>query len=307
MSRRALHLTITLSALAAVPSPAQVRYETDKYTHQGAQYNEWLGSSVGVTGGWVIAGAPGLDFGFSHLHGGAFAWNGPSSSPPLELNQQVPTEFGGIGTSMATSGGCVLVGKPRMRAGEALLYDLATGAELALFAPTPGVITSWAGGSVALDGNRAVLGAHREDMWLDEVGAAYVFDIVTGQQTARFTHPHAVAERAHFGWSVALSGDLLAVGAPGNQFLSGSVHLFDLSTGSLLTSLAAPHPRRHDSFGFSLDTDGAVLLVGARYDSTRASGGGAAYLFDVAPQSAGFGTLVHHLSPSSIHEGCWFG
>jgi hypothetical protein len=105
----------------------------------------------------------------------------------------------------------------------------------------------------------------------------------------------------NFGFSVALSGDTLAVGAVGETPdpdagvppQSGAVYVFQLSgtTWTMAAELQASNARLGDEFGWSLALAGDTLVVGAPGESsdatgvggdqsdTSASGAGAAYVF----------------------------
>ncbi len=96
----------------------------------------------------------------------------------------------------------------------------------------------------------------------------------------------------HFGWSIALSGDTLAVGAPGedsdgtSEFdnsaeNSGAVYVFTRVNGEwekeayLKGLIISPQ----DGFGSSLALSGNILAVGARFDDGKGSDSGTVYLF----------------------------
>ncbi len=85
-----------------------------------------------------------------------------------------------------------------------------------------------------------------------------------------------------FGSSVAVSGHLALVGAPGagnGGFSPGSAHLFDVSTGEELWNFTSSEAAPQHQFGSSVDISGNRAIVGAYGD--RTAGAGAAYLFDV--------------------------
>ena len=85
------------------------------------------------------------------------------------------------------------------------------------------------GGSVAISGTTAIVGA--VDVKPD-LGSVYLFDTITGQQVARLL-PSDNAVRDGFGFYVAISGTTAIVGALGDQSegISGSAYLFDTTTG----------------------------------------------------------------------------
>ncbi len=87
-----------------------------------------------------------------------------------------------------------------------------------------------------------------------------------------------------FGDAIAIDGGLMLVGASGdddNGPLSGAAYLFDVATGTQLGKLLADDGEGLDQFGYSVDLDGSLAIVGARWESEVANRAGAAYVFDI--------------------------
>ncbi len=107
------------------------------------------------------------------------------------------------------------------------------------------------------------------------------------------------SERAFFGSAVALSGDHLVVGAPGEEADTGAAYVFfndPVEGWTQQAKLTADVPATGDAFGFSVDIDGAFLVVGAPGDDDGGSDAGAAYVF--VKDSAGKWTLQAKLTAS---------
>ncbi|NPU98723.1 MAG: cadherin-like domain-containing protein [Candidatus Omnitrophica bacterium] len=139
------------------------------------------------------------------------------------------------------------------------------------------------GGSVAVDGSRIVAGAFRTEAGR---GVAYLWeqDPAGGQpwRLAARLIPDERQEREWFGYSVAVSGDTVAVGAYGSQSGAGAVYLFERDSGAgdrwvLIKKIMASDGEADDRFGSSLAFSGNTLLVGA--PGKKANQGGA-YLFE---------------------------
>ena len=155
--------------------------------------------------------------------------------------------------------------------------------------------------SVAISGNRVVVGAHGEDdAGGTYSGKAYIFDATTGSLLHTLHNPNAYGTSAsdQFGTSVAISGNRVVVGAPyegdaGGTY-SGKVYIFDVNTGGLLTTLSNPNAygtSTSDYFGYSVDIDGNRVAVGAyAEDDARGANSGKAYIFDATT-----GSLLHTL------------
>ncbi len=117
------------------------------------------------------------------------------------------------------------------------------------------------------------------------VGQVYVFELVGGswiQTTILQGLPGHGGDR--FGSAVAIEGDRILVGAPGdggNGVQAGAVYAF--SRGSSLwvldEVLHAPHTGPGDQFGFALDMDGDGVVIGAFSANTHIYNEGAAYVF----------------------------
>ncbi len=118
----------------------------------------------------------------------------------------------------------------------------------------------------------------------DGAGAAYVFQRVLGgaddweQQVILRASDAAADDR--FGRSVAISGDVIVVGAADKNSLAGVAYVFErgLSWGQVKI-LQAPGATMGDAFGASVAVDGDVIVVGASCVDGAAVDAGAAYVF----------------------------
>lgn len=139
------------------------------------------------------------------------------------------------------------------------------------------------GTALALDGNTLAIGAWEEDSAAtgvngsessnasDTSGAVYVFTRsgVTWTQQAYLKASNTMVG-AQFGFSVALSGDTVAVGAPEHQ--TGAVYIFSRSGGVWSQQAARTANRPADAFGYSVALSNTMLVVGARTESRGGSG-----------------------------------
>ncbi|MEN9799660.1 MAG: hypothetical protein RL653_3357, partial [Pseudomonadota bacterium] len=166
------------------------------------------------------------------------------------------------------------------------------------------------GFSLSLEGNTLVVGALFEDSSATGVnptltpdgadaqsdasasnsGAVYVFNRTNGVWTQE-----AYVKAANpglddmFGHSVALSGDTMVVGAPGEASAvagingdpsdnsapeAGAVYVFTRSNGTWTQQayIKASNPGTTDQFGYVVALDGHTLAVGAPYESSNATG-----------------------------------
>lgn len=188
-----------------------------------------------------------------------------------------------FGRSSAMDNGIVVVGADG--AERAFTFDVATGAQLVTFAP-PASSRSF-GYSVDIQGNIVVIGARWDFENGAQSGAAYIFDATNGTMLHKLLPPDGAADY-YFGYSIAIDGGIIAVGASydgENGFRSGAAYLYNASNGVLITKILAPDGTNHDGFGTSIDIKDGIVAVGAIGDSDVAAASGSVYLFNAADAS----------------------
>ena len=169
------------------------------------------------------------------------------------------------------------------------------------------------GESIAVDGSTVVVGApHHEVGPNARKGAAYVFVERGGMwgQQAELTASDG-AGNDKFGWSVAVSGSTVVVGAPhhevGPNASEGAAYVFVESGGiwSQQAELTASDGAADDKFGWSVAVSGSAAVVGA-YLKTVGSNTqqGAAYVF---VESGEMWSQQAELTASDGAAGDWFG
>ena len=88
---------------------------------------------------------------------------------------------------------------------------------------------------------------------------------------------------AYMGETIAIDNGIVAIGAYGNKdfgYNSGTAYLFDAVTGSQLFKLSPGDGVEWGYFGYSIDIDNGIVVVGAYGDDDNGSGSGSVYLFD---------------------------
>ncbi len=151
------------------------------------------------------------------------------------------------------------------------------------------------GAAVAVEGGVLAVGSRKDDDAGAAAGSVYLHDAASGAQLLKLVAADGAAGD-QFGFSVALSGGVVAVGAPYDDDRgadSGSVYLFDAASGAPLLKLAAADGAAGDEFGYDVALDGGVLAVGAKRDDDHGRDSGALYLFD-----AGSGALIAKVTPN---------
>lgn len=201
---------------------------------------------------------------------------------------------------------------PLNNAGAAYFFNRQQSDSLRSWQPGPKVVASDReigdefGSSVAVDGDRAIVGAPLEDEdslgnnTLSASGSAYIFERDgTGNwnQVAKVVDPERFSDD-NFGASVALSGDWALVGAPledddatGFNFVSnaGSAFLYRRDANgdwNLAQKIVASDRQENDRFGFTVSLEGDRALIGAPFEDQDADGNnrqneaGSAYVFE---------------------------
>jgi outer membrane protein assembly factor BamB len=272
-----------------------------------------FGYSVAMSGSSLAVGAPGYDYlpppypqdrpEYDCGRASTFDANtgdGPGSEYFLWSGPYEPDYFSGeaLGRSIAVSGDFVASGGRH-----AWIFDPS-------FYLLYGAPLGSTGSPVAMSGNLAVVGDPGDDTGATDAGSVYIFDAtnVLDQQTGgllRTLHNPTPAANDNFGASVAISANLVVVGAPYDDTGAadaGSAYVFDATTGALLWTLNNPTPAPGDQFGYAVAVSANTVVVGAPFDDTGAMDAGSAYVFDAAT-----GTLLQTLSDPAPAESDRFG
>jgi Ca2+-binding RTX toxin-like protein len=219
--------------------------------------------------------------------------NSESAPPPVIQNHSIfsATPFAGakFGNSISVDGNYIVVGAHRddsgtSNGGAVYIYNATTGnLILKIDNPTSGDLEGF-GDSVAIRGNHMIVGASFAEGSGSYAGAAYIFDVATGNLLQTLNNP-TPAFGDNFGSSVAIDGNYAVVGAEnhheGGATDAGAAYIFDVATGNLLHTLNNPTPATDDYFGNSVVIDGNYAIVGAWQDDTDGFNTGSAYVFNV--------------------------
>ena len=276
--------------------------------------NDFFGNSVAISGDYAVVGAL---YESENATGGntlsqagsAYIFKRTGTSWAQEEAKIVASDRAAgdrFGNSVAISGDYVIVGAFAKT-------ENATGGSTAVLAGSAYIFkrtgTSWAqeakivasdraevdqfGYSVAISGDYAVVGAYAEDhnatggSMLTDAGSAYIFKRTgtTWAQEAKIVATDRAADD-QFGWSSAISGDYVIVGAftedhnaAGGSALTdaGSAYIFKRTgtTWAQEAKIVASDRAAGDVFGNSVGISGDYAIVGA----SSVTGGGASYTF----------------------------
>ena len=242
-----------------------------------------------------------------------FSSSQPSLMPSVQLSALKASDGSGgdnFGKSVAISNDYVVVGAPKNNEnGKVYIFDPLTSEVLQLIA-SDGEKRDKFGHSVAISNDFVVVGAHRKNENGKNSGSAYIFNAKTGEEVYKLI-PSDGTENDQFGLCVAISGDLVVIGAHWsirNSNIegyenSGSAYIFNATNGEQLFKLKASDVTANDQFGKSVAISNNLVVVGTnRKDMDDFENLGSAYIF-----SATTGKQIHKLIPPDLISHSFFG
>jgi len=271
-------------------------------TPASAQFPRCFGHAVAISGNTVIVGDP-LDSPSlsAPLSGAVYVFTRENNSwDPLPQNPLTAKElegFLGFGWSLAIENDIILVGTAGGDRAYVFRSDGSTWLEEAKLTATDdgsGTLERF-GRSVDVGENMAVVGAPFDSAEVSKSGAAYVFrfdppDPTALEQEAKWTQKAKLtasdaAANDEFGYSVAVSGDTVVVGAPfsTNEGINpGAAYVFKVveNTWREENKLAASDGSDGDQFGYTIALSGDTVVVGAPFSTHEGINPGAAYVFN---------------------------
>ncbi|MBC8504248.1 MAG: sortase, partial [Chloroflexi bacterium] len=193
---------------------------------------EHFGRSVAISGDNVVAGADHDDIGSNTRQGSAYVfvkpgggWNDMTETAKLTTAVDAHRDLM-FGSSVAINGDTIVAGAPGYQAsrGSAYIYNkpgggwATTDTYTARLTAAGGTGPDEFGESVAIDGDKIVAGAYQDDSWPNTRGSAFLFVKPGGgwATTSTYESKLIASDRAigdRFGYSVAVSGDTVVVGA----------------------------------------------------------------------------------------------
>ncbi|MDA9993244.1 hypothetical protein N9E09_01115 [bacterium] len=284
------------------------------YTYPSGYNNDYFGESVGIAGDYVIVGASREDDNTGGNSGNTGNESGKAyifkvSDGSLVYTFDNPNSYGTgsndyFGGNIAISSTHAIVGS-RLEdgagvenQGAAYIYDLSDGS-LAYTLTNPNTYGTrdrdYFGGAVAISDTHAIVGAWNEDSapggnWGDDAGVAYIYDLSDGSIAYTLTNPNTYGTGAGdtFGWSVAINDTHAIVSAfiedDADGDNSGAAYIYDLSDGSLVSTLSNPNAygtSTDDRFGVRVGISDNRVIVGAYFeDDANGTNSGKAYIFN---------------------------
>jgi uncharacterized repeat protein (TIGR01451 family) len=277
-----------------------------KLTASDGTAGDYFGHAVAISGDTVIVTAYGDDD-HGHSSGSAYVFRrnqgGPDSwGQAAKLTAADGAAYDSFGTSVAISGDTIVVGAnldddKGADSGSAYVFRRNRGGadnwgQAVKLTASDGAAGDYFGISVSISSDTIVIGAYGDDDHGSSSGSAYIFTRNQGWadnwgQAVKLTAADGAADD-YFGWSVAISGDTIVVGAWRDDDYygvnSGSAYIFRRNHGGAdawgqWTKLTAADGAAGDNFGSSVAISGYTIVVGAYGDDDHGADSGSAYTF----------------------------
>ena len=261
-----------------------------KLTASDAAAGDYFGNSVSVHDDLVAVGAHFNDDNGS-ASGSAYVYekvNGVWTETKLTASDAAADDY--FGFSVSVHDDLVAVGARfnddnGSASGSAYVYEKVNGVwtETKLTA-SDAAANDWFGNSVSVHDDLVAVGARYNDDGGSASGSAYVYEKVNGVWTETKLTASDAAAGDHFGNSVSVHDDLVAVGArfnDDNGSASGSAYVYEKVNGVWTeTKLTASDAAANDRFGNSVSVHDDLVAVGAFLNDDNGSNSGSAYVYE---------------------------
>lgn len=216
-------------ARAYDPDSGNLRFELRPPTDDPFQ---WFGWDVAVDQNLIAVGTPHQQRLFNQ-GGSVYLYDSFTGAPIDRLQAGVPQQDDLFGFSVAMTDRHIVVGAfGDERLGEATgavyIFDRETRQQLHKLIAPDGAAFDVFGRTVDADGSLVVIGAFGDDDMGRDAGAAYVFNLETGDLVQKLLAPDG-QDGDIFGIDVAIDGDLIAIGSIFDDAAAldgGSVYIF---------------------------------------------------------------------------------
>lgn len=254
----------------------------------GTTDNDQFGARVAICDKYALVGAP-FD---NSISGAAYIFDTVTGKLIFEIEN--PNDYGGstndyfgegvdVTDTYSAVGAYNAEGPSGQSEGIVYIYDNVTGALVwTLLNPNNTTTSDQFGKDIAIDERYCLVGASLEDDSSDQTGAAYLYDITTGNLLHTFDNPDAdgLGSNDYFGSGVAICNKYVAIGAYGEDLTGtnqGIVYVYDVETYELLWTITNPNDGNFatsDNFGLWVAVSDSWMISGAPYERRGESGVG---------------------------------
>ncbi|MFG0254275.1 MAG: hypothetical protein ACF787_04150, partial [Rhodopirellula sp. JB053] len=262
-----------------------------------------FGTSIELNERWMVIGVPGETESLQSA-GAIEIYDASGPSPVLieRLESPNPSRGGFFGTSMDLDGDRLVVGQLSREHSTAFVFELSTtGATLLASLDSPDGISSGFGRSVAVSGDRVLVGDFR-------TGSASLFDIGGPAPVLIDTLSDPDTGSNLFGWTAAMDGDLITIGAFRSDTdvadFAGKAHIYRVVNGEavFIETLTSPSPSVANGYSGGLAVEGNTIAIGesgrdldpnATNDNT-----GSVYVYEVVDNQVSLRQAIAHVESS---------
>jgi WD40 repeat protein len=243
-----------------------------------------VGNDVAVLDNNILIGAP-QDGSLGNKTGRAYLYDAVTGASIRTFESPSPDKDDSFGGAVALTNDHVIVGAygddtDGTNAGQVYVFNRITGELLnTLRSPSPNA-NEYFGIYAAIEGDRLLVGGVGST---DGRGEAFLYDVNTGDLIAELSPPANIGQ-ARFGSGVEIHNGIAAVGAPYatiNGIRSGTVYLYDATSGAYLQTLPSPNPQDHASYGSGIAMSGNTVVVAAFSETWFDFENGRAYVFEL--------------------------
>lgn len=267
--------------------------EIDKLVGSDVGSGDQFGSSVAIDGNRIVAGAPfdnslGLATGTAYVFEYDGTWDQVDKLTASDW--AVNDEFG---HAVDIDGDRIIIGVPEAESdhdneGQAYIYDYfgADWNETAILSASDHFTDDNFGVSVAVSGDRVLVGAYLTDDDGMDSGSAYVFELDgTWSETAKLTASDA-AVQDYYGFDVDLENDRALIGAHLDDeggVNGGSAYVYDYSGAvwSETDKLSPSDPASSNFFARYVALSGDKAILSCTNDDHDVANAGSAYVFEI--------------------------
>lgn len=303
---------LAVAILAATGTPPSLgQCELEKLVANDGAAGDRFGTSVAISGEVALIGAQMVDHvGFEMGAAYVFRPEGPKwlQEPRFIAADAVTGKHGAVfGALVAIDGDTAVIGAPGdhlgpflegIKPGSAYVFEFdgLSWVQRQKLLPDDGEHNDAFGTGLAIDGDTIVIGSRGDDDNGDAAGSAYFFQFdgakwVQRQKILGSTGGAGFA--SGFGFSVALDGDSLVIGAPwddvgGLDFGAAYTFRFDGSKWNHEQVLlpGSGDGGQNDGFGKSVAVDAGRVVIGANGDDDRGQDSGSAFVFRFDPNTS---------------------
>ena len=267
--------------------------DEQKITASDGAASDNFGRSVSADGNTLVVGAP-YDDDRGSGSGSVYVYTRSSATASFADEQKITASDGAaydeFGFSVSVDGNTLVVGASLdddrgTDSGSVYVYTRSSADESFAFQQKitayDGAASDEFGQSVSVDGNTLVVGAFFDDDFGSTSGSVYVYTRSSADELFGDVQKITASDGAasdNFGFSVSVSGNIIVVGAFGDDddgSSSGSVYVYTRSSATASFGnqhkITASGGAGSDEFGHSVSVDGNTLVVGANRDDNNGS------------------------------------